>query len=155
MAQQLRVQGQETDYLALIFVYLQGGIHMAGFRERLAHHIGLFMKGSLREKAAYAGRFVARVFERISRRFAPPVTRRLVPRDWTYYPMYYPGCITLFQPVDDRIEGLMYDSDMGWKGLAAEIKTYEIPGNRYTIFREPDVRALAESLNESLGQATW
>ena len=68
--------------------------------------------------------------------------------------MYYPGSITLFQPVDDRIEGLAYDSDMGWKGLAEKIKTYEIPGDRYTIFREPHVRVLTDKLQESLDQST-
>ena len=155
MAQQLRARGQATDFLAIIFVYLQGGIHIAGTRRRLAHHFGLFMKGNLREKVAYVRKFVMRVFERISRRFAPGVTRQLVPPppDRTYFPMYYPGAITLFQPVDDRIEGLTYDRDMGWKGLAAEIETYEIPGDRYTIFKEPDVRALAEKLMESLDHA--
>jgi thioesterase domain-containing protein/acyl carrier protein len=155
MAQQLLAQGQATDYLAIIFVYLQGSIHASGFRQRLAHHLGLFMKGNLREKMAYMIKFVIRIFERISRRFAPKVVRHLVPPppDRTYFPMYYPGTITLFQPVDDRLEGITYDSDMGWKGLAAGIKTYEIPGDRYTIFKEPDVRALAEKLTESLEQA--
>lgn len=155
MAQQLRAQGQVTDYLALIFVYLQGAIHTSGFRQRLAHHIGIFMKGNLREKTAYVVKSATRILERISRRLAPNVVRHLVPPppDRTYFPMYYPGTITLFQPVDDRLEGITYDSDMGWKGLAAEIKTCEIPGDRYTIFKEPDVRTLAQKLSENLERA--
>jgi acyl-CoA synthetase (AMP-forming)/AMP-acid ligase II/thioesterase domain-containing protein/aryl carrier-like protein len=155
MAQQLLAQRQATDYLAMIFVYLPGSIHASGLRERIAHHLGLFMKGSLREKAAYLVTFVTRVFERISRRVAPTVVRHLVPppADRTYVPMYYPGAITLFQPVDDRLEGTTYDSDMGWKGLTSGITTYEIPGDRYTIFKEPDVRALAEKLTVSLDQS--
>ena len=155
MAQQLLAQGQATDFLAIIFVYLQGSIHASGFRERLAHHLRLFMKGNLREKAEYMKKFVTRVFERFSRRFAPNVTRHLVPppADRTYFPMFYPGAINLFQPVDDRVEGMTYDSDMGWKGLAAEIKTHEIPGDRYTIFKEPNVRVLAEKIGESLDQS--
>jgi len=112
------------------------------------------MKGGLREKAAYLVTFVTRVFERISRRVAPAVVRHLVPSpvDRTYVPMYYPGAITLFQPVDDRLEGITYDSHMGWKGLAAGITTCEIPGDRYTIFKEPDVRTMAETLTRSLDQ---
>lgn len=157
MAQQLRAQGQKTDYLALIFVYLQGAIHASGVGKRVAHHLGNFMKGSLAEKLEYAKKFFRRFVERISRRFAPAVTRHLVPPppDLTYHPLYYPGAITLFQPVDDRIEGVTYDSDMGWKGLAAEITTIEIPGDRYTIFKEPDVRALAERMSAGLDQAMY
>jgi thioesterase domain-containing protein/acyl carrier protein len=152
MAQQLRAQGQTTAYLAIIFVYLQGSIHASGLRERLAHHIGLFMRRNLRGKAVYAAKVAIHVFERVSRRFAPRVTRHLVPppADRTYFPRYYPGAFTLFQPTDDRVEGVTYSSDMGWTGLAAEINTYEIPGTRYTIFREPDVKALAKTINESL-----
>lgn len=155
MAQQLRAQGQATDLLALIYVYLQGAIRMSGFRERLAHHIGIFKRGSLKEKVGYAGNIVRRVVERISRKLAPTRTRQFVPlpRDRTYYPLYYPGQVTLLRPMGEKQEGFSYDRDMGWTGLADELILHEIPGDRNTIFREPDVCALAGKIQESLDQA--
>ena len=155
MAQQLRVQGQATDLLAIIYVYLQGAIHLSGFRERLAHHIGNFMKGNAREKAHYIAGSARKVIERISRRLAPSLTRQLIspPPDRTYYPMYYPGTVALFRPTEDEREGLTRDRYMGWNGLAKELILYEIPGDRYTIFKQPHVQTLAEKLRECLDRS--
>ncbi len=152
MAQLLRAQGQLTGLLAVIYVYLPGAIRRAGFRARMVNRIGIIMNSNLEEKKEYARVVVHRMIERISRRLAPAVTRKLIPAPpvGTFHPKYYPGRLTLFRPIRNTEEGVTFDRYMGWSGLAAEIKLYDIPGDRYTIFSEPDVRGLAETLNESL-----
>jgi len=152
MGQQLRAQGQKTDLLAIIFVYLSGAMHLSGYRERIRHHVRSFNRTIHREKAAYVVALLKRALERSSRRLIPSVTRTLVPppRDRSYFPLYYPGRITLFQPTGDRLDGVSYDAYMGWKGLAADVHVCRIPGTRYSIFREPDVRELARRLRNCL-----
>ena len=85
--------------------------------------------------------------DRISRRVAPSMFRRLVPvpPNRAYVPLYYPGKITLFRPMEGP-SGMYRDPAMGSRGLAAEMEVHDIPGDRFTIFKELDVQALAEKL---------
>ena len=81
----------------------------------------------------------------------PSVSRHLVPppAGRTYFPLYYPGKITLFDPMEGSGEAY-HDPYMGWQGLAAEMEVHVIPGDRYTIFKEPNVQVLAERLSDCL-----
>jgi thioesterase domain-containing protein len=38
----------------------------------------------------------------------------------------------------------------GWSELAAEVETHVIPGDHYTILRNPNVEKLAEELSASM-----
>lgn len=70
----------------------------------------------------------------------------------SYKPRNYPGRITLFnagEPSDKE----QSDPTKGWNLLAAEVEAQFIPGNHYTMLREPHVKVLASLLSASLDQA--
>ena len=81
----------------------------------------------------------------------PSVSRRFVskPEGRSYFPHYYLGRITLFDPVEGK-GGPPHDPYMGWKGLATEVETHTVPGNRSAMFWEPGVLVLADKLNACL-----
>jgi thioesterase domain-containing protein len=70
-----------------------------------------------------------------------------------YVPQPYPGRITL---VRTRSQPLFcsYDPAYGWGELAAHgVEVKIVPGSHENIFKEPDVRSLAEPLKASLAAA--
>jgi len=151
MAQQLHAEGIKTDLLAIIFQYLDGALRSPGWKERLSFHFERLTSGSFTDKVVYLKSFSTRFYEKISRRLVPSISRRFVrPTSLRpYMPRYYPDRITLFDPIQSST-AKNQDHTMGWKGLAAEIEAYGIPGDRHTIFREPNVQVLAEKLTECL-----
>jgi len=69
----------------------------------------------------------------------------------SYVPVAYPGPLTLFKASEQFGE---FDEDLGWGELAAEgFMVESVPGNHYTIVREPNVEFLAEKLNHCLHTA--
>jgi thioesterase domain-containing protein len=47
------------------------------------------------------------------------------------------------------------DETMGWGALTSgEIEVHRVPGNHFTIVREPYVRSLAEQLADCINRAT-
>ena len=151
MAQQLQAQGQSTSLVAIIYAYLAGSVRLSGFRQRATYHVDHLLKSSPKERLAYLTTRVRSIGERISRKFVPSVTRRLfqTSQETTYFPMYYPGRITLFRPLETT-GGLYHDPKMGWDGLAAEMDVCEVPGDKVTIFKDPNVKILAERLRYCL-----
>ncbi len=155
MAQQLRAQGEKTDMVVIIYAYRPGSIHELGLQRRVTHHLKKFLEQNLQGKVEYLTTLARNLFEKISRRLFPTLSRRLIQdsgESTAYLPMYYPGKITLFRPLEERegTEGLYHDPKMGWGGLAEETDVYETPGNKTTIFREPNVQVLAEQLGQCL-----
>ena len=68
-----------------------------------------------------------------------------------YLPQAYGGKIVYFQGQD----GLRKDSELLWKALAAGgLEVCQVPGKGTRLFREPNVRILAEALRTRLDQAT-
>jgi thioesterase domain-containing protein len=65
-----------------------------------------------------------------------------------YVPNIYPGKVTLFWASED-LRG-SYDVQEGWKFLAGEVETHNIPGNHLNIVKEPYVQALAEKLKHCI-----
>jgi thioesterase domain-containing protein len=63
-----------------------------------------------------------------------------------YKPKVYPGKIVLFQSMDAPGRTPFN----GWDGLAEEIQVVPIAGNHYSIFKEPNIRALAAAIGDSL-----
>jgi amino acid adenylation domain-containing protein len=67
-----------------------------------------------------------------------------------YIPQVYPGRLTLFNARDGR-PGNSGDSSNGWNQVAAGgIDIKELPGDHYSMVREPHVRSLSELLNACL-----
>ncbi|HZM03900.1 MAG TPA: amino acid adenylation domain-containing protein [Candidatus Saccharimonadales bacterium] len=61
----------------------------------------------------------------------------------------YPGRVTLFN-ASEHDPALIPDSQYGWPGLAAEIETFVVPGTHDSILAEPQVRLLAQQINDCL-----
>jgi amino acid adenylation domain-containing protein len=68
----------------------------------------------------------------------------------SYAPEIYPGRIILFN-ADEQLFGTLDEPTMGWGQLAAGgVDVHTVPGNHFTIVREPHVNVLAEQLMNSL-----
>lgn len=69
-----------------------------------------------------------------------------------YVPRPYPGKVILFRAMDrDQFKPEDSDSQFGWGELAAGgLEVHHVPGNHLGILKEPDVRVLAEKLQECL-----
>lgn len=67
-----------------------------------------------------------------------------------YVPQRYPGKITLFRAVESADESThkhKQHESLGWNQLTTEaVKVYEIPGNHFSILKQPHVQALAAQL---------
>jgi amino acid adenylation domain-containing protein len=61
----------------------------------------------------------------------------------------YPGQVTLFNALEHD-PALLPDPQYGWRGLAAGIDTYVVPGTHDSILAEPQVRLLAQQINDCL-----
>jgi amino acid adenylation domain-containing protein len=67
---------------------------------------------------------------------------------WQYVPEVYPGNIILFRAEEQPLELSKY-KNLGWDDWASEgVEEHLIPGNHYSILREPNVKRLAEVLNK-------
>lgn len=65
-----------------------------------------------------------------------------------YSPGMFPGKVTLI-----RTEGSPGTPDMGWKDLARDgVEIHKVPGDHYSIIKEPHVRALAREVRASMDQ---
>ena len=68
----------------------------------------------------------------------------------SYRPQNYPGLITLLL-ASERSGAVPQDPTLGWGKLATGgIEVQPVPGNHYTILREPHVQVLAERLRTAL-----
>jgi len=67
-----------------------------------------------------------------------------------YVPYAYPGPIALFK-ASEQFDEQVFAEDLGWGALAAGgVAMYAVPGNHYTVIREPNVEALAGQLEHHL-----
>ncbi len=71
----------------------------------------------------------------------------------SYVPQLNQCRITLFRAAE-QLTGT-HDPASGWRSLTAqEMSIYDVPGNHFTMNREPHVRTLAERLQNCINQAT-
>jgi amino acid adenylation domain-containing protein len=69
-----------------------------------------------------------------------------------YLPAVYPGRLTLFRASENAGKN-SHDLTDGWGALAAGgVEIHTVPGNHYSIVREPNVRVLAELLKTCLAE---
>ena len=64
-----------------------------------------------------------------------------------YVPNHYRGQIALFK-AEERLSNGEQDPTMGWGKIAQALELQSVPGNHYTIVREPHVKVLAERLRD-------
>jgi len=79
--------------------------------------------------------------------------RRGLRRLWDFQPQVYPDRITYFRASAGRevFDDVFPWAAASWSKLTAQaVETWEVPGDHYTMFLEPDVRELARWLGECL-----
>jgi thioesterase domain-containing protein len=69
-----------------------------------------------------------------------------------YVPQSYPGKIALFKAMESSANGA---HDYGWKPFAASgVEAQHLPGDHFSLMREPHVRSLAQRLSDCLSKIT-
>jgi len=167
MAQQLQAQGQEVALLALIDSYaLTGDQEPEPDDVILLGDLALDLGLPLNQIAFERERFeqlepderLAYVLEEAKRAGVVPPDMELVQVRHLfhvfksnvqamrrYVPHAYSGSIALFKASEQ------FDEDLGWGAMAAGgVAMYAVPGNHYTVIREPNVEALAGQLEHHL-----
>ncbi len=77
---------------------------------------------------------------------------------FNYRPRFYKGIVTLFKAEKNLFENngippiQHMDSIYGWGNLCAGVDAYTVPGDHYTMIREPNVGVLAQRLNHLLNK---
>jgi thioesterase domain-containing protein len=69
-----------------------------------------------------------------------------------YAPQPYSGNTILFRANEESIYGRQ-DPAAGWRDLATNIEVHLLPGNHYTLLKEPIVQSLTEQLKICLNKA--
>ena len=171
MAQQLRSQGLEVSLLALFDSYVPAS---AGPPTEIDDHTllvqftsdisGLYdLKESLTQEADLPSHTIeerlASILQEVVRKgCAPPdlnlkqltrlfeVFRTNVRALLSYKPQFYPGRITFFR-ASEQIADISADPVKDWRNVAAEgVEVHVVPGDHYTMLREPAVQIMAEWL---------
>ena len=184
MSQQLLALGQQVGVLALFDTWGPGygrlmpgttlfGLMISRFAQRVDLHVGNFLLGGPREKAAYirektlrVAKNARKVLRRYYKRFkqygsfrdpTPPALQQVQQASFQaiygYTPKPYPRRVTLFR-AGKQPSGIHPDPEMGWGSVAAGgLDVHEVPGYHGAIVYEPRVRVLAEQLAVCLARA--
>lgn len=162
MAQQLRAQKQEVAFLAFIASHgpssspsLKGDARNENISDKVQNHDEEM--GFIREKMQdlWLGQVwenVWRVGYKLHQAAGRPLPHFL--RDTTqlnhellkhYQPQPYPDPITLFEP-SKRLANDSHTESLMWGSVAKQIVSHTIPGDAMTIWQEPNIQILAETL---------
>ncbi|MEO5702643.1 MAG: thioesterase domain-containing protein, partial [Gammaproteobacteria bacterium] len=171
VAQQLQARGQQVALLALIET-----AHGAGYQQRASdkrlrlriHKEKLALLG-MKDKGRYLTERVKRKISLSSKRLACQLCLKLgvMPRvlreeyvagmnsraQKAYIAQPYSGKLTLFfasQDIDSQYHDRYREV---WGKLVPELQSYDIPSDHTAIFRDPDVRILAQQLNTCIETA--
>ncbi|NES23181.1 MAG: hypothetical protein F6K41_30750 [Symploca sp. SIO3E6] len=72
-------------------------------------------------------------------------------QQFIFTPEIYTGRVTLFRPMEEMN---FHNPDFGWNDLApGGLEIYDVPGDNYTMFDEPQVKVFAEKLKACLDKA--
>jgi aspartate racemase len=172
IAHQLRAQGErvemlgmldsrQRDYMALM---LRNDSVRTRFDRRITRFLGNFLPLSIGGKVSYLRE---KFFTRMLRHYyamATVLKLRTVPNflkstediSWVaainYKPRPWPGPITLFRASAQPDPRLPWD--LGWTPLAeGGVEVHELPGDHDLVFKEDNIRVLAEQLRVRLEQS--
>ena len=136
MAQQLKASGEEVALLALIDSHapIAVNIQQMKLRDEQKTYFNYMMRWQKAEGSLQWDHF-ARIFKANSEAM------------FGYTPQFYPSQLTLLHTSEQAQESLPLN---GWGELAAQVKSYQIPGDHYTLIQEPYVQSLAAQLAASL-----
>jgi len=166
IAHQLHAQGErvemldsrQRDYMALM---QRKDSVRTRFDRRITRFLGNFMPLSFKAKADYLReKFFTRSLRRLymvatalNFRSVPSFLKSTEEISWVaainYKPRPWPGPITLFRATAQPDPRLPWD--LGWTPLAeGGVEVYELPGDHDLVFREENIRVLAEQLRARL-----
>jgi amino acid adenylation domain-containing protein len=173
MAQQLRARGKTVGLLALFDSKAPPTNQESevGSRERLMINFGLELGLAVEQldlssdslSSLEPEQQVRYVLEEAKRRRLLPadIGEQQILRTWrvfetnaaamrNYVPRIYPGEIALFKAMDHSSNG---SQDYGWKAFAGSgVDAQQIPGDHFSLMREPHVRSLAQRLSDCLSK---
>lgn len=169
MAQQLVRAGQEVAVLAFLDapspeypVYLVGGSDFSGKLKRLIHRplVPLVIEAS-RKLAGRIRKYTNKGLILLHRKMRRPLPAELRAAHVQtlnqrmgdlYKPEPYHADIQVFC-AEQQDEGILRDDSLGWKDhVTGQIHTYCIPGDHNTIFKEPNVKILAETVQKVMDE---
>jgi acyl transferase domain-containing protein len=168
MSRQLYAQGSEPGLLILFDTVVPGSHHRLAARDQISEHWRKFRKQGaaylgqrMRSKSEYWWALLVRTIRTIRGSCyrlagqAPPTAlryfqveeahRRALGR---YTVQSYPGKVTLMRAADVReTVASRRNETLGWQMLAGGgLEIYDVPGDHISMFEEPNVRNLAETL---------
>jgi non-ribosomal peptide synthetase component F/thioesterase domain-containing protein len=175
MAQQLKLEGETVDLLALFDTLAPGVSLKRSWQERSMIH---FNKLAQQGPTYALQRLKSKVQQRLQRsQVASPVAspvvspvastvsdrtkdgaeddrrpqfRRQIGR--TYNAKPYPGKVVLFRAIDrEPFESITVNPYFGWHKLAQDgVEIYDVPGDHIGILKDPNVRVLTQALKTYL-----
>ncbi len=169
MAQQLLAAGEKMELLGLLDArqsdvmsqIFSSDSMQVRFGRRIERFSGNVDSLSFKEKLAYLGNKLCTRTLRSLYKGATTLGLRSVPSFMkstedlsyvaaeNYQPKPYPGCATLFRASDQPDP--RFTLDLGWEPLIqGGIEICHVPGDHDLIFREPNIRVLAEQIRGRL-----
>ena len=177
MARQLQAQGQQTSFLALIEIYdfwtisnrvavdetsllvplfkkhlslseeqlqqVESNLRQMEFDQQLAYVIEQAQKHNIELPLGFGAEQLGRLLK--VRKFHAEATVNYLPKP------DYLGKVTLIQAQEGN-SAHATNPTLGWEVLASRINLHWVRGDHYTIFHEPHVKLLAQTLQVSLEQ---
>jgi len=160
MAQQLHTQGQKVAILALFDTQGPDWLKPLPVHTRVLRHLSNLLRLKPKDKLTYLKNNLGRRFYSGHSQPLPqayqlsPLRQALEQADSYYVPQVYPGRAIIFragEPLEGWLDWCSVDPQLGWGGLVAEgLEIHEFSGNHVNMFREPNVRYLAEKLKACL-----
>jgi len=169
IAHQLHAQGERVEMLGMLDSRQRDYMALmqrkdsvrTRFDRRITRFLGNFMPLSFKAKADYLReKFFTRSLRRLymvatalNFRSVPSFLKSTEEISWVaainYKPRPWPGPITLFRATAQPDPRLPWD--LGWTPLAeGGVEVYELPGDHDLVFREENIRVLAEQLRARL-----
>jgi thioesterase domain-containing protein len=169
IAHQLHAQGEKVEMLGMLDSRQRDYMALmqkkdsvrTRFDRRITRFLGNFMPLSFKQKVEYLReKFFTRSLRRLyvvatamNFRSVPAFLKSTDEISWVaainYHPRPWPGPITLFRASAQPLPGLPWD--LGWTPLAeGGVEVYDLPGDHDLVFKEENIRVLAEQLRARL-----
>jgi thioesterase domain-containing protein len=168
MASILRREGQDVPLLVLIDCYRPGLVVQGqsrlqrwsqGVRKGGLDYLVKRGKAWLQRHASAAKAYATIAFYKLQSSTIPYelrdfwLTHAFTRSARHFEPAHYPGELTLMRAIDLDPELANVGRDLGWTGMASEIRTFDVPGNHLTLLDQPNVEVLAARMSECLDRA--
>jgi thioesterase domain-containing protein len=168
IAQQLRRQGEDVALLALFDTYEPGEYGELSIRQKLSLHLKSYRQhgqGYILEKVKRRMYVERKKISNLLNHVHPNLghsedgqssanlkTLLFSQASATYQPEAYPGKIILFHALYDS--NFRPSTEAGWQQLAMDgLEVHEIPGDHFSILKEPHVGQLAQTLTAAIDGA--